>query len=620
MKNIKKLFSFLRTRLLVVFFDLLMIPLSWYGAYWLRFNLGLIPEREILNAAYLLPFLIFVQMFSFWFFGLYRGIWRFASLPDFIRIIKAVFVGVLVSVIIIFFLPFNIPRSIILIYAWLLVSLLSGARLMYRWFSNYRNKNAQGKRVLMVGAGQAADLLLREFNKDSSGHIYNVVVIADQDPTKLGCDLHGVRVAGNLDQIPKLIKKFDIDFVIIAMPSVEAGIIRKVIADCKDAKVEFLIVPRFSDLITGYSAVNTLRKVSLEDLLGRDPVNLDWENIDKTIHGKKILVSGGGGSIGSELCRQIARLKPSLLSIIDNSEFNLYSIDRELREKFPGLQLVTKLIDVTDAVAISGIMVKYKPELVFHAAAYKHVPLLEYQIRAAIRNNVIGTRNIAEAAAQNGVANFVLISTDKAVYPTNIMGTTKRAGEIFCQNYNGRAGTRFVTVRFGNVLGSAGSVVPLFKAQLEAGQDLTVTHPEVTRYFMTIPEATQLILQAMTIGQGGEIFVLDMGSPIKIKTLAEQLIYLSGKKLGLDVNIVYTGLRPGEKLHEELFLDAEKLVPTQHQQIMQAQHLTWDWQRLNEIISTMQRICEADGDKNVELRKLLCELVPEYRQPETLLD
>jgi FlaA1/EpsC-like NDP-sugar epimerase len=611
----KKTLMFLRSRYITILSDLLAVPLAWYGAYWLRFNIELIPYDEFLHASYLLPFLLGIQFFSFWFFGLYRGIWGFASLSDLIRIFKAVLFGVGCFLVLLFFMHFRIPRSIMPIYAWLLISLLGGTRVICRLFT-YRNSFTNGKRVLVVGAGEAADLLLREFIKKSTNNeYYNVVVIVDDDPAKIGCELHGIRIAGKLDKIPELIAEYNIELIVMAMPSAKAEIIRRVVDYCKISNVKFCTVPRLGDLVNGNMALSTLRDVSLEDLLGRDPVNLDWQGIAKMINGKRILVSGGGGSIGSELCRQIAKLSPSLLVIIDNSEFNLYTIDKELREKFPQLCLVSCLVDITDLFAVQNIFAKYKLEIIFHAAAYKHVPLLEYQIRSAVRNNILGTYNIASAASNNQVATFVLISSDKAVNPTNVMGATKRATEIICQNFNKHSNTRFFTVRFGNVLGSAGSVVPLFKEQLMSSKDLTVTHPEVTRYFMTISEATQLILQAVVFGENGEIFTLDMGEPIKIKNLAEQMIYLSGKKLGEDVNIVYIGLRPGEKLYEELYYNSEELSPTAHSKIKKAKYNIMELKQVVTYIEKFKEICDsAEDELDEELRKILLQMVPEYRK------
>ena len=611
----KSTFNLIRGRYIALLADLVFIPMAWYGAYWLRFNIDFIPHLELLRASYLLPFLVIIQFGFFWCFGLYRGIWGFASLPDLIRILKAVMAGVILFLVVLFFVHFKIPRSIIPLYAWLLVSLLGGTRLLYRWLINhYRSGAKQGKRVLVVGAGQAADLLLRELAKNTAATGYNVVAIVDDNLSKIGCELHGVRIVGALSDISDCIGKYNIELIIIAIPSAKAEIVRQVISDCKNAQIEFRSVPKLGDLIAGSANINTLREVSVDDLLGREAVTLDWRGIATTINAKKILVSGGGGSIGSELCRQIATLAPSLLVIIDNSEFNLYSIDKELREKFPNLMLATYLVDVTDKVYLQEIITKHLPEMIFHAAAYKHVPLLEYQIRTAVRNNILGTYNIARAACEHKVKTFVLISTDKAVNPTNIMGATKRAAEIICQNFNDNVDTHFITVRFGNVLDSAGSVVPLFRSQLLAGKDLTVTHPEITRYFMTIPEATQLILQAVVLSKDGEIFVLDMGEPIKIKTLAEQMICLSGKKLGEDVKIVYTGLRPGEKLYEELFYDSEELYPTAHAKIRQAKYQTLEWEKMLSYVNIFEQMCAASASSNEDFRRVLTKMVPEYQR------
>ena len=606
----------IKNRYLFFLFDIFAIPISWYFAYWLRFNLGLIPGIELTNATHLLPLLMITQLFAFMMFKLYRGIWSFASMTDLIRILKAVTFGVCLILVGIFFLNFKIPRSIIPIYTLLLLSLLGGTRILCRWFKNYSSKNFKtGKRTLIVGAGSAADLLLREFAKNASRDEYNVIAIADDNPAKIGCELRGIRVRGALDNLPNLIDEYDVEVVIIAMPSATASVVRKVVFYCKEAAVESRTMPSLGDLVSGKVSINALREISVEDLLGRDQVKLDWKGIAEIIKGKKIVITGGGGSIGSELCRQIATLSPAELVIVDNGEFNLYAIDKELREKFSKINLTAQLMDIVDFVAINKLVEKHKPDIIFHAAAYKHVPLVESQARAAVRNNVLGTYNVANAAAYNSVEKFVLVSTDKAVNPVNIMGATKRAAEIICQSFNTRVSTQFITVRFGNVLGSTGSVIPLFKEQLLAGKDLTVTHPKITRYFMTTMEATQLILQATILSKDGEIFVLDMGDPIKIKDLAEQMIYLSGKKLGEDANISYIGLRSGEKLYEELFYKHEELTPTAHIKIKKAKHKISDWKKIPVYINRLEKICLACEDEE-EFRKLLLEIVPEYKSQE----
>jgi FlaA1/EpsC-like NDP-sugar epimerase len=405
-------------------------------------------------------------------------------------------------------------------------------------------------------------------------------------------------------------ERLDVDLIVLALPSANSRQMRRLVGLCENTGVPFRTLPPIDSLMSGQVTLNQLREVSIDDLLGREPVALDWQAIETELRGKKVLVTGAGGSIGSELCRQIARLRPAHLILLDSGEFNLYSIEMELTKKFPRLPISRCLNDVVDRPAVEKVFAESRPEIVFHAAAYKHVPMLEDQVREAARNNVLGTRTMAEVADRFGCETFVMISTDKAVNPANVMGTSKRAAEIFCQNLNKRSQTRFVTVRFGNVLGSAGSVVPLFKQQIEAGGPVTVTHREITRYFMTIPEACQLILQASVMGDGGEIFVLDMGEPIKIAYLAEQMIRLSGKVPGEDIDIAYTGLRPGEKLYEELFHEKEALQSTHHEKILLARHREFDWQRLTEILDGMVIACHSYHEANI--RGLLSELVPEW--------
>lgn len=437
----------------------------------------------------------------------------------------------------------------------------------------------------------------------------------DDNLNKVGLEVHGVRVLGTTRQIGDLVRKFSIELIFIAIPSAKSASMRRIVTLCESSQVLFRTLPSISALASGRVEVNALRPVNIEDLLGRDQVNLQWDIIASLISGKRILVTGGGGSIGSELCRQIMALQPAQLAIVENSEFNLYTIEQELQQKFPQIPITSGLVSVTDEIAINRFFHDYKPEIVFHAAAYKHVPMLQNQIRSAVLNNVLGTKIVAKASVATGVDQFILISTDKAVNPTNIMGTTKRVAEIFCQNLNLRVKTQFITVRFGNVLGSAGSVVPLFQKQLQEGGPLTVTHPDMQRYFMTIPEACQLILQAMVNGRGGEIFVLDMGDPVKISYLAEQMIRLAGKEPGKDIQIEYTGLRPGEKMYEELFHETEQLVSTEHEKLFKARFRELDWHELNQTMRMLATACNEHQDD--ELMVLLKSLVPEYRM-ETL--
>ncbi|MGD2118697.1 MAG: nucleoside-diphosphate sugar epimerase/dehydratase [Chromatiales bacterium] len=552
-----------------------------------------------------------MQLASFHFFGLYKGVWRFASLPDILRILKAAVIGVTASMLLLFVLTRaeGIPRSVPVIYGILLVMFLSGPRFLYRWFKDHHIYLPKGKRVLIVGAGQAGEMLARDILRNQR-EAYQPIAFVDDNPRRRGREIHGLKISGTTSDIPSIADEMSIDIILIAIPSAASQQMRRIVEICESTGLPFRAVPHLQDLMSGNVRINELRKVSIEDLLGRDPVSLDWKAICGVLSKKTILVTGGGGSIGAELCRQIGRLKPEQLLILDNSEFNLYQIEMELAANFPQLKLQCHLGDVTDLPFITDVFKQHKPDVVFHAAAYKHVPMLEKQLRQAMYNNIIGTRLTAEAAHNNGTGIFVLVSTDKAVNPANIMGSTKRAAEIFCQNLNAHSDTHFLTVRFGNVLGSAGSVIPLFQKQIEAGGPVTVTDRRMERYFMTIPEACQLIMQTTVLGNGGEIFVLDMGDPVKIKYLAEQMIRLSGKIPYEDIDIEYVGLRPGEKLFEELFHEKEQLEGTPHSKVFLAQHRQMDWQELNRIMDEIDVNCQSMNHDR--LGQLLKTLVPEH--------
>ena len=579
------------------------------------------------------------QILLFRYFGLYRGFWRFASIQDLRKILYvsvlgglaawavllAQNIGILPGMIILNASTINHPilfppYTIALLYSIFLGLFLSTARLFVRFAKNYRYHYGDCRRVIIIGAGNAGEGLVRDLLRDET-HRYKPIAFLDDDLQKRGREIHNVRVIGTIGELPKLITKYDIDLVLIAIPSASSASMRSVVEVCEKAKVSCYTLPGLKDLANGRVSINILRSVSLEDLLGRYPVTCNWSSIKTHLQNKTILVTGGGGSIGSELCRQIASLGDiTQLVIVDNNEYNLYAIDMELRHKFPNYKLHSILLSVTDNAGIKATLEKYLPEIVFHAAAYKHVPLLESQPRVAIYNNLIGTKVIAEESVKAGVKTFVLISSDKAVNPTNIMGTTKRAAEYFCQNLNDEAQkTRFITVRFGNVLDSAGSVIPLFRKQIESGGPVTVTHPEITRYFMTIPEATQLILQAAFLGQGGEILVLDMGDPIKINYLAEQMIKLAGKVVDKDIKITYTGLRPGEKLYEECFYPEETLQPTTHTKILRAQSQKRDFAEILAICKRLESHCELLDVNNNQLVNLLKKLVPEYQNENIVL-
>ncbi len=598
-------------RSLAIFHDLAMIPVAWFGAYWLRFNLGVIPDKQLSAAIGMLAIVIVIQAIAFRYFGLYRGVWRFASMPDLMRIAKAVLVGMAFSAVTIFLITRmeGVPRSVFPLYGLLLIALLGGPRFLVRWSKDRGIYTGEGRKLLIVGAGKAGEMLVRDLLRNRE-ECYQPVGFVDDNIVKQGSEIHGVRVLSSCDEMIDLVERLDIDLIVLALPSAKSSDMRRLVGLCEKTGVPFRTLPPLDRLMSGQVTVNQLREVSIDDLLGREPVSLDWDAIELELKGKRVLVTGAGGSIGSELCRQIARLQPAHLILLDSSEFNLYTIEMELLKGYPGLKISRCLNDVVDKAAIDRIFSNSRPEVVFHAAAYKHVPMLEDQVREAARNNIQGTRTMADTADRFGCEAFVMISTDKAVNPANVMGTSKRAAEIYCQNLNQRSQTRFVTVRFGNVLGSAGSVVPLFRKQIETGGPVTVTHREITRYFMTIPEACQLILQASVMGKGGEIFVLDMGEPIKISYLAEQMIQLSGKVPGEDIAIVYTGLRPGEKLYEELFHEKEALQSTDHAKILLARHRGFAWERLSEIMDQLNAAC-ASYDEHA-LRTFMKELVPEW--------
>ena len=569
--SVKRWFDRLRSRTAAFSHDLLMVPVAWMLAYWTRFNLQQIPPQYLDNALHTLPLVILVCAAVYWSFGLYRGVWRFASLPDLVLINKAV-VAATVAVMLTLFVynrADNVPRSVPLLFMLFQLALLAGPRLFYRWFKDHRVALHSGQRVLIVGARGAGETLAREMRRDGT-RTYDPVAFVDDAPRRQGAEIHGIPIKGSTGNIPRLVEELSIDLIMLAVPTASAADMQRLVGLCERTGKPFRTVPQLQNLLAGQVTINQLRPVSIEDLLGRTPVTLDWEALRNGLADRVVLVTGAGGSIGSELCRQVVAAGPRRLVMVDNTEFNLYRLETEFAEGHPTLDFARYLLDVGDRVGVDALFKQERPQIVFHAAAYKHVPLLENQIRAAVRNNVFGTGVVAESADRWQCERFVLISTDKAVNPANVMGATKRVAEVLCQDLASRSQTRFITVRFGNVLGSAGSVVPLFQRQIEHGGPVTVTDPEIERYFMTIPEACQLIMQAAVIGEGGEIFVLDMGEPVKIRYMAEQMIRLAGCEPDLDIAIRYIGLRPGEKRFEELFYDAEDLIATSHPKIRTA--------------------------------------------------
>ncbi|MEX0827967.1 MAG: nucleoside-diphosphate sugar epimerase/dehydratase [Haliea sp.] len=587
-----------------------MAAIAWHLAWLARFNFSF-PYFGWELSLRLLPEVLLIQIVIFWYFGLYRGLWRFASIPDLWNVIKVAFLGAL-SISLVLFIQLRmqgIPRSILLMYPVLLIFLLGGPRMLYRvWREHGFNPRAiqqTGERVLMIGAGRAGETLARDMLRE--GQTLPIGFL-DDDPGLRNTRVHGLPVFGPVEDVKKYASEYEIDLIVIAIPSASGQQMQRIVQYCEQANCEIRTLPSLKDIVSGKPLVSDLRALSIEDLLGREKVELDWGVISNSISGAVVMISGGGGSIGSELCRQIAALQPAALIVYERSEFNLYNIQSDLVANFPAVKIIAVLGDVCHRKAVDHAVAKHRPDIIFHAAAYKHVPILEDHLREAIQNNIIGTKYLAEAALANNCKKFVLISTDKAVNPVNLLGRTKRAAEMLCEQMNSNSRTRFITVRFGNVLGSDGSVVPLFQKQIRRGGPVTVTHPEMQRYFMTIPESCQLILQAGAMGQGGEIFVLDMGKPVRIAYLAEQMIRLSGRVPGRDVKIIYTGLRPGEKLNEELFHVDETQTATCHPKILLARHIAVDRRQFEAAMDELEQASEAYNEH--VMRALLDSLVP----------
>lgn len=593
--------------------DLIASAIAWGLAYLLRFNFEM-PDTISEDVWRTMVWVVPLQGIVFWGFGLYRGIWRYASVADFRRILLATLVASASIPLVqsLLHLDAAIPRSIMIIDLLLLLVIMGGDRLLYRlWKENllYGDSHQRGEPVLIMGAGRAGIGLVRELMRSQDWH---PVGFLDDDRAKHGRTLSGINVLGGIDDLAGWAKKLQVCQIIVAMPSASHQQRKHVIDLASQENIKALTVPAFDDLLSGRVAVSQLREIELDDLLGRDPVELDDAGLSEQLTGKVVLVTGGGGSIGSELCRQLARFAPGKLVLFESSEFALYNIEQELQRAFPYLEILYLAGDVRDPLRIDQVFAQFRPDVVFHAAAYKHVPLMEKQNAwQAVRNNVMGTWLVGEAACRYNVDKFVLISTDKAVNPTNVMGATKRLAEIVCQGLGQGQKTRFVVVRFGNVLGSNGSVIPKFKEQIATGGPITVTHPDITRFFMSIPEAAQLLMQAGCMGKGGEIFVLDMGESVKIVDLARDMIRLSGLTEE-DIRIKFTGLRPGEKLYEELLADSEHTLETPHPKLRIAQARCIDDVGLKELRSWVFSEVMASDD---EVRAKLQLWVPEYASP-----
>jgi len=616
---------------LMIFSDALIFVFSIVASYLFRFEFSLSPiyiQQIKTVLLWIVPLKIIVFLFS----GIYRGMWRYTSIGDFWLLARACLLSTLLILAIILYMSgFKGYSRAIFIIDGVLTFLLIGGKLMAirSYFAGFANPKIREelfpkvtyKKVLIVGAGAAGEKILREIFENNQLH-YRVIGFIDDDPQKQGRSIHGVPVLGNLGIITSILEHEDVKEILIAIPSANGDQIRNIVETCKDCNVSYKILPGMGELIDGRVSIKILRDISYEDLLGRPPVQLDVSGIRGYLDGKTVLITGCGGSIGSELCRQVIKYQPGYLILLDASEMNLFNIQMELQNERYFHKCEAILGQVQNEHLMEDIFKKYKPQVVFHAAAYKHVPMLEKNPWEAVFNNIIGSRIAIEISIKYHVERFVLVSTDKAVRPTNVMGASKRVTELIMQSLQGNS-TLLMAVRFGNVIGSSGSVIPVFRRQIEKGGPVTVTHPEVNRYFMTIPESTQLILQAAAMGEGGEVFVLKMGTPVKIADMARDLIRLSGKEPDVDIKIIYTGLRDGEKLYEELITEGEDILPTGHGEIMVLRS-----NRHADEASYLQEIrakLESDIDELIKysllhdtktIKKKFKEIVPEYEPQE----
>lgn len=602
---------------LIVVMDMLCVACSFFLALWFRFDLSFhaIPKDyfQFYQESIFLWCLVTIAVFAG--FNLYNSVWSFAGENEVVRMLLAHSCLALLGVAVVLVFKASMPRSYYAIGFVLSALSTTVLRLSYRFFRKLKSmleKDDRVKkpaRIMVIGAGEAGRMLIREF-ADSRYLSGKIVCLIDDNPSKHSKILAGVPIVGDRYSIPEMIKRYAIDRIIYAIPSSDAKTRRDILKICSTTKCEVQTIPGMYQLINEDVSVSKLKKVEIQDLLGREPIQINIDEIRKYISGKVIMVTGGGGSIGSELCRQIAKSNPKQLLIFDIYENNAYDIQMELKRKYPALDLVVLIGSVRNTARLDVVLGKYRPEIVFHAAAHKHVPLMEDSPNEAIKNNVFGTYKMAQAAVKYGVKKFVLISTDKAVNPTNIMGASKRLCEMVVQMMNRESDTEFVAVRFGNVLGSNGSVIPLFEKQIAQGGPVTVTHPDITRFFMTIPEAVSLVLQAGYYAKGGEIFVLDMGEPVKIDSMARDLIRLSGFEPDVDIAVVYTGLRPGEKLYEELLMEEEGLQDTENKLIHIGKPIEMDDEKFKEQLKRLEAAYKTEAGN---MKDIVAEIVPTYK-------
>lgn len=615
MKNIDK--SLLIRRIGLIIYDIIAVAVSSYLALLVRFDFSFskIPGKYEIRVLETLPFCILITLIVFFCFRLYSSLWTYAGAMELVNIggaaIGSGFACLLIVMVKYRDIAVPLPRSYYAVYTVALMGLTFMSRYTYRGIRvimRERVDDRAKKRVLIIGAGDAGDALIREIRNSSYINL-KVVGVIDDDSRKIGNYIHGVKVVGNRNTIIRNVKELEVEEIIVAIPSAPQAEIKEILDICKQTGCELKRLPGMYQLVNGDVSVSKLKDVDVNDLLGREPVNVDLDSIMGYVSGKVIMVTGGGGSIGGELCRQIAAHKPKQLIILDIYENTTYDIQNELKAAYPDLNLVVLIASIRNTKRIDQIFHKYHPEIVYHAAAHKHVPLMEDSPNEAVKNNVLGTWKVVQAADKWNVKRFVMISTDKAVNPTNIMGATKRICEMIIQTYDKRSKTEFVAVRFGNVLGSNGSVIPLFKKQIAEGGPVTVTHPDIIRYFMTIPEAVSLVLQAGAYAKGGEIFVLDMGLPVKIVDLAKNLILLSGHKPNEDIMITFTGLRPGEKLYEEMLMEEEGMQDTDNQLIHIGKPIEMDDEKFLRQLEELKNYVVEEPD---DIREHVQEIVTTY--------
>ena len=602
-----------------ILFDILVVNMAYLGAMWIRFDFhySAIPYALSMRILPMAPIFTLIAMIIFWAFRLYSSIWAYVGVSEFIRIILASMIYVAAHYFLSFFFFPNIwmPRGYFVIEFFMLAAGLCLVRFFYRFYliaERKMNKSEEADhsiRTMIIGAGESGRAIIHEMNV-SDKIDNNVVALIDDDPEKQGKYLENVKVYGGQESIVPVAEKLGVQEIILAMPSASRKAQQEILEQCKKTNCKLKILPGMYQIISGEVNVSKIRDVDLEDLLGRDPVEVNSSEISEYIEGKTVLVTGGGGTIGSELSRQIASFKPKRLIIFDIYENNAYNLQMALERQYPDLDLKVLIGSVRNIERLRSIFAEERPDIVYHAAAHKHVPLMEVSPNEAVKNNVFGTLNVVKAADEFGVSRFVLISTDKAVNPTSVMGATKRICEMIIQSYNERSNTDYVAVRFGNVLGSSGSVVPLFRSQIAAGGPVTVTHPDIVRYFMTISEAVSLVLQAGAYAKGGEIFILEMGKPVKILDLARNLIRLSGLKEGEDIDISFTGLRPGEKLYEEVLMNEEGLQTTPNQRIKIGHPIEFD---IDEFYQKLPGLKKAADEETNQIRDSISELVPTFQ-------